>query len=115
MAPGADNRVVGSTRFWKIDRGNRKLEIGHTWLSASVQRSGVNTEAKFLLLRHAFDAFGAPIGKAEPQIDMDDALTPAGQLVEQPAQAIAETGSDAIGKDCEEFQQCQGGRDAGAA
>jgi RimJ/RimL family protein N-acetyltransferase len=51
----ADNRVVGSTRFWKIDRSNRKLEIGHTWLSASVQRSGVNTEAKFLLLRHAFD------------------------------------------------------------
>jgi RimJ/RimL family protein N-acetyltransferase len=51
----ADNRVVGSTRFWKIDRSNRKLEIGHTWLSASVQRTGVNTEAKFLLLCHAFD------------------------------------------------------------
>ncbi|WP_175772373.1 GNAT family N-acetyltransferase [Paraburkholderia phenazinium] len=50
-----DQRVVGSTRFWKIDRHNRKLEIGHTWLSASVQRSGVNTEAKFLLLRHAFE------------------------------------------------------------
>jgi N-acetyltransferase len=50
-----DGRVVGSTRFWKIDRHNRKLEIGHTWLSASVQRSGINTEAKFLLLRHAFD------------------------------------------------------------
>jgi RimJ/RimL family protein N-acetyltransferase len=51
----ADNRVVGSTRFWKIDRSNRKLEIGHTWLSASVQRTGVSTEAKFLLLCHAFD------------------------------------------------------------
>lgn len=50
-----DNRVVGSTRFWKIDRINRKLEIGHTWLAESVQRSGVNTEAKYLLLRHAFD------------------------------------------------------------
>ncbi|SDI41405.1 Protein N-acetyltransferase, RimJ/RimL family [Paraburkholderia phenazinium] len=50
-----DQRVVGSTRFWKIDRHNRKLEIGQTWLSASVQRSGVNTEAKFLLLRHAFE------------------------------------------------------------
>jgi RimJ/RimL family protein N-acetyltransferase len=50
-----DNRVVGSTRFWKIDRNNRQLEIGHTWLSASVQRSGINTEAKFLLLRHAFE------------------------------------------------------------
>jgi N-acetyltransferase len=50
-----DNRVVGSTRFWKIDRTNRKLEIGHTWLAGSVQRSGVNTEAKYLLLHHAFD------------------------------------------------------------
>jgi RimJ/RimL family protein N-acetyltransferase len=48
--------IVGSTRFWKIDRANRKLEIGHTWLSESVQRSAVNTEAKYLLLRHAFDA-----------------------------------------------------------
>jgi RimJ/RimL family protein N-acetyltransferase len=48
--------AVGSTRFWKIDRVNRKLEIGHTWLGESVQRSGVNTEAKFLLLAHAFEA-----------------------------------------------------------
>ena len=48
-------RVIGSTRFWKIDRANRKLEIGHTWLSSSVQRSGVNTEAKYLLLKHAFE------------------------------------------------------------
>ncbi|RDK04285.1 GNAT family N-acetyltransferase [Paraburkholderia lacunae] len=47
--------IVGSTRFWKIDRVNRKLEIGHTWLSESAQRSGVNTEAKFLLLTHAFE------------------------------------------------------------
>lgn len=48
--------IVGSTRFWKIDRVNRKLEIGHTWLSASMQRSVVNTEAKYLLLSHAFEA-----------------------------------------------------------
>ncbi|MFM0337177.1 GNAT family N-acetyltransferase [Paraburkholderia fungorum] len=47
--------VVGSTRFWKIDRANRKLEIGHTWLGESVQRSAVNTEAKYLLLSHAFE------------------------------------------------------------
>jgi N-acetyltransferase len=52
----ADGRIVGSTRFWKIDRINRKLEIGHTWLSHSVQRSGINTEAKYLLLSHAFEA-----------------------------------------------------------
>ncbi|MGU7779017.1 GNAT family N-acetyltransferase [Burkholderia sp. PU8-34] len=51
----ATGRIVGSTRFWKIDRANRKLEIGHTWLSASVQRSRVNTEAKWLMLTYAFD------------------------------------------------------------
>jgi RimJ/RimL family protein N-acetyltransferase len=50
-----DGRVVGSTRFWKIDRANRKLEIGHTWLAASVQRSSINTEAKYLLLTYAFE------------------------------------------------------------
>jgi N-acetyltransferase len=49
------NRIVGTTRFWKIDRTNRKLEIGSTWLSASVQRSGANTEAKYLLLKWAFE------------------------------------------------------------
>lgn len=48
-------RIVGSTRFWKIDRINRKLEIGHTWLSASAQRSSINTEAKYLLLTFAFE------------------------------------------------------------
>lgn len=51
--------IVGSTRFWKIDRANRKLEIGHTWLAASSQRTGVNTEAKLLLLTHAFEALQA--------------------------------------------------------
>jgi N-acetyltransferase len=51
--------TVGSTRFWKIDRANRKVEIGHTWLSESTQRSGINTEAKYLLLTHAFEVMGA--------------------------------------------------------
>ncbi|WP_454904230.1 GNAT family N-acetyltransferase [Variovorax gossypii] len=48
-------RVIGSTRFWKIDRINRKLEIGSTWISASWQKTFVNTEAKLLMLRHAFE------------------------------------------------------------
>ncbi|TGN97811.1 GNAT family N-acetyltransferase [Burkholderia sp. USMB20] len=51
----ASGRVIGSTRFWKIDRKHRKLEIGHTWLSASAQRTRANTEAKWLLLAYAFD------------------------------------------------------------
>ncbi len=48
-------QVIGSTRFWKIDRVNRKLEIGSTWIAASWQKSFVNTEAKHLMLRHAFE------------------------------------------------------------
>ncbi len=51
----ATNQVVGCTRFWKIDRQNRKLEIGGTWLSATWQGSYVNTEAKLLMLRYAFE------------------------------------------------------------
>ncbi|PYC19857.1 GNAT family N-acetyltransferase [Pseudomonas jessenii] len=47
--------VIGSTRFWKIDPLNRKLEIGSSWISASWQKSFVNTEAKYLMLCHAFD------------------------------------------------------------
>ncbi|QDG59647.1 GNAT family N-acetyltransferase [Pseudomonas sp. NIBRBAC000502773] len=48
-------QVVGSTRFWKVDRVNRKLEIGHTWLAQSTQKSAINTEAKLLLLTYAFE------------------------------------------------------------
>jgi RimJ/RimL family protein N-acetyltransferase len=48
--------IVGSTRYWKIDPINRKLEIGHTWLAHSAQRTGINTEVKYLMLRHAFEA-----------------------------------------------------------
>ncbi|WP_411754096.1 GNAT family N-acetyltransferase [Serratia sp. (in: enterobacteria)] len=55
----ASGRIIGSTRFWKIDRVNRKMEIGHTWLSQSVQRTGVNTEAKYLLLGYAFEVLQA--------------------------------------------------------
>jgi len=51
-------QIVGSTRFWKIDRTNKKLEIGHTWLRQSVQRSVINTEAKYLLLAYAFEVMG---------------------------------------------------------
>jgi len=51
----AGGEVIGSTRMWKIDRANRKLEIGSTWLAASWQRTGANTEAKYLMLKHAFE------------------------------------------------------------
>lgn len=48
-------RVVGTTRYRAITPPHRRLEIGSTWLSASAQRTGINTEAKLLLLRHAFE------------------------------------------------------------
>lgn len=51
----ASGQVIGSTRFWKIDRENRKVEIGHTWYAKSWQRTGANTECKALMLKHAFD------------------------------------------------------------
>ncbi|OIH95413.1 GNAT family N-acetyltransferase [Curtobacterium sp. MCBA15_001] len=50
-------RVVGATTFMNIDTDNRRVEIGSTFLARSAQRSGINTEAKLLLLGHAFDAW----------------------------------------------------------
>jgi RimJ/RimL family protein N-acetyltransferase len=54
----SDGRVIGSTRLFNVDAANRRLEIGHTWYSASVQRGPVNTECKAMLLAHAFDTLG---------------------------------------------------------
>lgn len=51
----ATGKVIGSTRLWKIDRKNLKLEIGSTWYSKSWQRTYANTEAKYLLLQYAFE------------------------------------------------------------
>jgi RimJ/RimL family protein N-acetyltransferase len=48
-------RVVGSTRYMNIDEPNRRAEIGTTFIAGSWQRSFVNTHAKFLMLRHAFE------------------------------------------------------------
>jgi RimJ/RimL family protein N-acetyltransferase len=50
-------RVVGSTRFGTIDRENRRVEIGWTWIAEPWQRTAVNTETKLLMLRHAFDVW----------------------------------------------------------
>lgn len=55
----ASGRAVGSTRFATIDRANRRLEIGWTWIGRTWQRTAVNTEAKLLMLTHAFEALGA--------------------------------------------------------
>ena len=54
----SSGRVIGSTRFMNIDRGNRRVEIGSTWIAPAWQRTAVNTEAKYLMLRHAFEVWG---------------------------------------------------------
>jgi len=51
----ATGRAVGSTRYANIDRANRHLEIGWTWIARDYQRTYVNTEAKYLMLGHAFE------------------------------------------------------------
>ncbi|MFN8580701.1 MAG: GNAT family protein [Gemmatimonadaceae bacterium] len=53
----SDGDLVGSTRFMSIVRMHRRVEIGGTWITPSVQRSAVNTECKLLLLEHAFDVW----------------------------------------------------------
>lgn len=59
----ASGRVVGATAFWdprRHDDGRLyAIEVGFTWLAASAQGTGINTEAKYLLFRHAFEVFGA--------------------------------------------------------
>jgi N-acetyltransferase len=55
----SDGRVVGSTRFLDIRRAHRGLEIGWTWLSPEARRTPINTEAKYLMLKHAFEQLGA--------------------------------------------------------
>ena len=53
----SSGRTIGSTRFMNIDRINRRVEIGSTWIAPAWQRSAVNTEAKYLMLRHAFEVW----------------------------------------------------------
>jgi N-acetyltransferase len=50
-------RVVGSTRFMNMDLANRRVEIGSTWIAPAWQRTAVNTEAKYLMLRQAFETW----------------------------------------------------------
>jgi RimJ/RimL family protein N-acetyltransferase len=67
---GRDDRVIGSTRFWNIEKwawpesADRRretavdgCEIGYTWLAASAVRTAANTEAKLLMLTHAFEVW----------------------------------------------------------
>ncbi len=50
-------QIVGTTRFMNMDMPNRKVEIGSTWIAPPWQRTVVNTEAKYLMLQHAFEVW----------------------------------------------------------
>ena len=52
-------QIIGSTRYCNADNLNRRVEIGYTWYAKSYQRTGVNTECKYLLLKHAFENLNA--------------------------------------------------------
>jgi len=54
----SSGRAIGCTRYGNIDRTHHRVEIGWTWVAPEWQRTGVNTEAKYLLLRHAFETLG---------------------------------------------------------
>ena len=54
----ASGRAVGSTRFANADAANRRVEIGWTWVGRAWQRTAVNSEAKLLMLAHAFERLG---------------------------------------------------------
>lgn len=53
-----DGRIAGMTTYMNVDAVNRRVEIGSTWYAKRVQRSGLNTEAKLLLLGYAFETLG---------------------------------------------------------
>jgi RimJ/RimL family protein N-acetyltransferase len=55
----ASGQPVGSTRYLNIDANHRRLEIGYTWVAPGWQRTPLNSEAKLLLMGHAFDRLGA--------------------------------------------------------
>ncbi len=55
----ATGTVVGSTRYCHIEPAHRRLEIGYTWYAQRIQRTGLNTETKRLLLTHAFESLDA--------------------------------------------------------
>jgi RimJ/RimL family protein N-acetyltransferase len=57
--PGQSGPVIGCSRFGNISARDRRLEIGWTWVAPAWQRSSANTEAKTLLLTHAFETLGA--------------------------------------------------------
>lgn len=64
----ASNTIVGSTRYMNIDAANKRVEIGSTWIAKPWRRTAINTEAKYLMMRHAFETLGC--NRVELKTDM---------------------------------------------
>ena len=115
-----DGKVVGSTRYSNIDHTNRRLEIGWTWIATAWQRTAVNTETKFLLLRHAFEVLGCirvefktdsineksraalvRIGAKEEGIFRNHMITPSGRIRHSAYYSIIDSEWSAIKRDLE--------------
>jgi N-acetyltransferase len=64
----ASGKVVGATRFMNIDVPNKRVEIGSTWIAKPWQRTAINTEAKYLMMSHAFETLGC--NRVEWKTDM---------------------------------------------
>lgn len=54
----ASGKIVGSTRYMNVEPAHRRVEIGATWIARPWQRTAINTEAKYLMLRYAFETLG---------------------------------------------------------
>lgn len=59
VADNATQKIIGTTRYCNADNLNHRVEIGYTWYAKSYQRTGVNTECKYLLLTHAFETLNS--------------------------------------------------------
>ncbi len=64
----ATGTIVGSTRYMNIDAAHKRVEIGRTWVAPPRQRTAINTEAKYLMMRHAFETLGC--NRVELKTDM---------------------------------------------
>jgi RimJ/RimL family protein N-acetyltransferase len=117
----ASGRAVGSTRFGNIERAHRRVEIGWTWIGRKWQRTPVNTEAKYLMLRHAFETWGCirvelktdvlnersrkailRIGAKEEGIFRKHMIMPGGRIRDSVYYSIVDTEWSAVKADLEE-------------
>lgn len=75
----ASGRAIGCTRYLEIRRAHRSVEIGGTWYGVAYQRTAVNTECKYLLLRHAFETLGC----IRVQLKTDSRNVPSQRAIER--------------------------------